>query len=510
MSGATSCVSIGSLPGLYAARRPDEPAVVYGEDTLTWLELETGANRWARVLASHGVGQDDFVALTLPNGTAFHQACFAIWKLGATACVFSNRLPPREIEQIVALAAPRVILGTLPVEVPRVPQIDPSIKDAEVGAGPLPDTAPLYWKAVTSGGSTGRPKIIVDHHPTRINPADHPLVRYMGIPQGGVMLNPGPLYHNAALLMTSLSLFSGTEVIGMLRFDAEECLRLIERHRVEWMCLVPTMMHRIWTLPTETRERYDLSSLKTVWHLAAGCPVWLKRAWIDWLGAEKIWELYGGTEAGATVIRGDEWLLKPGSVGRVESGSAEVLGDDGRPMPTGEVGEIYLPAEAREKFHYIGSELKTTANGDFSLGDLGWIDEDGYLFLADRRTDLIIRGGANIYPAEIEAALDEYPGVVSSVVLGLPCDEFGQRTHAILEVAPAHAIDLIDLAKFLKERVTPYKLPESYEIIHRSLRDEAGKVRRSALKDQRCEWVRAGKAFRISVSDSGSGRRAKF
>lgn len=488
--------SIGSLPALHAARSPDGTAIVYGDDTLTWSQLEQGANCWARVLASHGVGQDDLVALTLPNGTEFHQACFAIWKLGATSCVFSNRLPLREIEQIVALAAPRVIVGTLPTNIAGLPQVDLTAEHTGIDCTPMPDVAPRYWKAVTSGGSTGRPKIIVDHHPTRVDPAHHPLVQHLRIPQCGVMLNPGPLYHNAPLLMTSLSLFSGTKVIGMTRFDAEECLRLIERHRVEWMCLVPTMMHRIWALPSTTRERYDVSSLRTVWHMAARCPIWLKHAWIEWLGPETIWELYGGTEAGATVIRGDEWLAKPGSVGRVENGSARIIDEDGRRLPPGRIGEIYLPAEARDKFHYIGSELKTSEDGAFSLGDLGWTDEDGYLFLADRRTDLIIRGGANIYPAEIEAALDEYPAIRSSVVIGLPCDEFGQRTHAIVEIVE-DPIDLADLCRFLQARLAPYKLPESYEFTAAPLRNEAGKVRRSALKEERSAWLAEQRDFRM-------------
>ena len=491
--------SIGSLPTLYAARHPDGPAIAYGDDALSWRQLADGADRWARALAGHGVVKDDLVALTLPNGAAFHQAAFAIWKLGATVCIFSNRLPPREIEEIVALARPRVIVGTLPVTTPGVEQIDLAAEPAPIDASPLPDLAPRYWKAVTSGGSTGRPKIIVDHHPSRFDPADHPLVRHLGIPQGGVMLNPGPLYHNAAFLMTSLSLFSGTEVVGMKRFDAEQCLALIERHRAEWVCFVPTMMHRIWALPADVRSRYDVSSLRTVWHMAAGCPPWLKHAWIDWLGAEKIWELYGGTESGATVIRGDEWLAKPGSVGRVEPGTARLIREDGQPAAIGEVGEIFLSAESRAKFHYVGSELRTDADGGFSLGDLGYLDEDGYLFLADRRTDLIIRGGANIYPAEVEATLDEYPGILSSVVIGLPCDEFGQRTHALLEIDPAGDVDLAALTAFLKDRLAPYKLPESYELVREPLRNEAGKVRRSALKDERSRWSSEGRQFKTQV-----------
>jgi bile acid-coenzyme A ligase len=492
-----SDTSIGAVTTDYARCRPDALAISYGDDSLSWSELDRGANRWARLLARQGVAQDDLVALTMPNGIEFHQASFAIWKLGATPCIFSSRLPPREFAQIVELAAPKLVVGPMPEPIAGVRQIDLIAATEAASDVPLPDAAPRFWKAMTSGGSTGRPKIIVDHQPTRFDPARHPLVQLLHIPPGGVMLNPGPLYHNAPFLMTSISLFAGTTVIGMKRFDAEECLRQIEAHSVEFICLVPTMMHRIWALPQEIRNRYDLSSLRVVWHMAAACPPWLKTFWIDWLGAEKIWELYGGTEAAATVIRGDEWLAKPGSVGRVEPGTTQVLREDGEPAAVGEVGEIFLPAGSCDKFHYIGSEAKTSADGRLSLGDLGYLDEDGYLFLADRRTDLIIRGGANIYPAEIEAALDEFPDIISSVVIGLPCDEFGQRAHAILEIEPGNIIEISQLTTFLRERLAPYKLPESYEISIEQLRNEAGKVRRSALKSEREAWLEQRREFQV-------------
>lgn len=198
------------------------------------------------------------------------------------------------------------------------------------------DIAAANWKAVTSGGSTGRPKLIVDHADARFGDRLAGICDLAGIPSGGAILNPGPLYHNAPFLFTSLALLCGTRVVGMSRFDAEEALRLIESEKVEWVCMVPTMMHRIWSLPAEVRAKYDLSSLRRVLHLAAPCPPWLKRAWIDWLGADRIVEIYAGTEGPSTMITGEEWLRKPGSVGRVPRDTVEILDEAGGLCAPGE------------------------------------------------------------------------------------------------------------------------------------------------------------------------------
>jgi bile acid-coenzyme A ligase len=249
------------------------------------------------------------------------------------------------------------------------------------------------------------------------------------------------------------------------------------------------MMHRIWRLPEAERLSFDISSLEMVCHIAAACPVWLKEKWIEWLGPDRVWEVYSGTEAlASTTISGREWLAHKGSVGRLSPGSdIRVLDADGQPTPTGEIGEIYfLPAGGKgATYHYLGAEPR--ARGDWeTFGDLGRIDADGYLYLADRRTDLVISGGANIYPAEVEAALDAYPGVLASVVVGLPDEDMGQTVHAIIEVAEgAPALNLDALRGFLAERLAPYKLPRSFETTTERLRDDAGKTRRSALRDAR-------------------------
>ena len=224
-------------------------------------------------------------------------------------------------------------------------------------------------------------------------------------------------------------------MVVLPRFDAEATLAAIEAHQAHVVYLVPTMMKRIWRLPPEVRERYDLSSLRVVWHLAEPCPVWLKQAWIDWLGPERIVELYAGTEAQmATVITGVEWLAHKGSVGRPVSGEIMICDADGEPLPAGSEGEVWMrSARERPTYRYIGAEARRREGGWESLGDMGYLDEDGYLYLGDRLADMILTGGANVYPAEVEAVLAEHPAVRTCCVIGLPDEDKGNRIHAIVE-----------------------------------------------------------------------------
>jgi bile acid-coenzyme A ligase len=254
------------------------------------------------------------------------------------------------------------------------------------------------------------------------------------------------------------------------------------------MYVVPTMMQRIWRLPTEVRERYDVSSLRAVWHLAAPCPAWLKEAWIEWLGPDTIIELYAGTEAQATtIITGREWLAHRGSVGKPWAGEMKIVGPDGEDLPPGEVGEIFMRPADREKrtYRYVGADARTLGDGWESLGDMGSMDADGYLYLSDRKTDMILVGGSNVYPAEIEAALEEHPAVQSAVVVGLPDEDLGSRPHALVHVVPPGSATDDDLRAHLAERLVRYKIPRSFEYVDEPLRDDAGKVRRSALRDAR-------------------------
>ncbi len=258
------------------------------------------------------------------------------------------------------------------------------------------------------------------------------------------------------------------------------------------MLLVPTMMIRILRLDDQVRAGYDVSSLQTVWHMGAPCPAFAKRAWIDWIGGEKIWELYAGTEVQAvTVIRGDDWLEHVGSVGRVSAGQMKIVDPEtGEDLPTGQVGEIFLRVAPGGKltYRYLGAEARTIGDGWESLGDMGWFDEEGYLYLADRRADMILSGAANIYPAEIEAALNEHQVIESCAVIGLPDDDLGQVVHAICHASPGSVPPPDEeLRAFVAERLVRYKVPRSFEWVSEPVRDDAGKVRRSALRTERVQ-----------------------
>jgi bile acid-coenzyme A ligase len=493
-------IPMADVPRWYAERKPANAiAVGHGTETLTWDQFERAANRRARAFAAKGVRPGDFVAIGLPNGNAFFETTFAVWKCGATPTSLSWRLPRGEAAAVLDILKPSLVVGgeadwNAPNSLPTgfVPE----------GFSEEPLTAPIarYWKAMTSGGSTGRPKVILDHQPAVTDTAAEPP---LGIPRQASLLNPGPLYHNAPFIVSHFALFAGGRLTGMVKFDAEETLRLIQAQRVEWVNFVPTMMHRIWSLPDAVRNAYDLSSLKIAFHMAAPMPPWLKEKWIEWLGPERIHELYGGTERqGRTVITGVEWLQHRGSVGRIDDACRlRIIGPDGNDVAPDESGEIYfLPTDGPGcTYHYLGAEPKRRADGWESLGDIGRLDADGYLYLGDRLADMVLRGGANIYPAEVEAALMAHPDVRSCIVVGLPDPELGERVHAIVEFGDdKDAQTVVDgMGDFLADRLSRYKQPESYEAVSVMLRDDSGKVRRTLLRDERAAWLKEGRDFRL-------------
>lgn len=320
-----------------ATADPDRPAITCGDRSLTRAELESAANRLARDLAAGGVTRGDLVTIALPNSVDWFVAFAAAWKLGATPQPVSARLPERELAAIVELANPTAVIGVdhgaFPGRrcLPFGYRPDPDVDDA-----PLPDVESPAWKAPTSGGSTGRPKLIVSGDASVLDLDAPPAVR---ITPEGCMVMPGPLYHNGPLIWSCMALLWGDHVVVLPRFDAEGTLAAVAEHGADIVYLVPTMMKRIWRLPEEVRDGYDLSSLQVVWHLAEPCPEWLKQAWLDWLGPERIFELYGGTEGQAsTIISGTEWLAHRGSVGRPATGEIMIADAEGNPLPAGEMG----------------------------------------------------------------------------------------------------------------------------------------------------------------------------
>ena len=315
-----------------------------------------------------------------------------------------------------------------------------------------------------------------------------PFARLLGMTDGDTVLITGPLSHNAPFLLSTCALVLGGHVVLMPRFDAAAALQLVQEHAVDFLYAVPTMMGRIWRLPEEQRLGYDVSSLRVVLHMAAPCPPWLKRAWMEWLGPDRVWELYAATEVQAvTMLPGSEWLSHPGTVGRPVVGELQVLDAAGAPLPAGEIGEIWMRRGPGlpNPYRYVGAEARTMGDGWESVGDMGSIDDEGYVYLADRKSDMLIVGGANVYPAEVEAALSEHPLVRSAVVIGMPDDDLGQVPHALVE--PEGEVADEELRAHLAERLAPYKIPRSFERVAEPLRDDAGKVRRSALAAERIE-----------------------
>lgn len=466
-----------------AAEQPDAVAITCEEHFITRRQLLEEGYNLAVYLAEHGTHEGDMVTVAVPNSIDFFIAYVAAWRLGATPQPISSRLPQRELEAILELANPSAVIGVDENTYSGRTCVPFGFRAPRRDASHLPYVVSAAWKAPTSGGSTGRPKLIVSGDPAALNPdAPPPLM----MDPGGCLVMPGPLYHNGPAVWSCQALLHGLKVALLPRFDAAKTLEAIETHRGTVLYMVPTMMKRILRLPDKERLAPDLSSLRVVWHLAEPCPEWLKQAWIDWLGADRIFELYAGTEAQiATVISGPEWLDHRGSVGKVVPGTVKITDEEGRDVPVGEMGEVWMRSPRdTPTYRYLGASARTLEGGWESLGDMGRLDSDGYLYLGDRAADMILSGGANIYPAEIESAIQEHPSVKSCAVIGLPDEDKGNVVHAIIE-ADAAIVSIDDLKAFLGERLVVYKIPRTFEFVDFALRDDAGKVRRSALRAER-------------------------
>ncbi len=464
-----------------AEQTPDAPALtVLGDRSLTWGELVAESEAVARRLLAAGAGEGDLVTIAEPNSVAFVTATIGCWLMGSTPQPVSSKLPEREVREIVALADPAVTTGVHPeIDLGR-PRLEDVVDDGSVA---LPaDAVSPAWKAPTSGGSTGRPKLILSGTGSTM---ENDAVPGFCLP-GGTMVMPGPLYHNGPFVWAAQQLLHAGHLVLLPRFDAGATLDAIETHSASSIYVVPTMMQRIWRLPDAVRASYDVSSLRMVWHLAAPCPAWLKEEWITWLGPEKIFELYAGTEAqAATIITGSDWLEHKGSVGRPMAGEMKIVRADGTDADPGEPGEVFMrpPDPDRPTYRYVGADTTRIDGGWESLGDMGWMDADGYLYLGDRKKDMILSGGANIYPAEVEAAIDRHPGVVSCAVIGVDDEDLGQRIHAIVHSDDGVTED--ELRAHLADQLVRYKTPRTFEFVDEPVRDDAGKVRRSALAADR-------------------------
>jgi long-chain acyl-CoA synthetase len=480
----------------HARERPDALALVAGDRRLTYAELDRRANRAARAFQRRGVVAGDRVAVALRNRAEFLEATLAAARLGAEVIPLSWRYKRDEVVVIVTDADARLVLAEddaaetmagLPALHMHEYENALAAEDDAPPEGGL-DPAPVFFRYYTSG-TTGAPKAIERPQP----PIDRYLENVRAFPQLAGVTGPdevhlacGPLYHTAPCAFAGYGLLFGQTVVLMEHFDAQECLGLIDREGVTWSHMVPINFIRILALPDEVRARHSTKSVRKILHAAAPCPVDVKRRIMDVFPPDTVWEYYGMTEGLASIISPAEWLAKPGSVGRSAPGlEVSILNEDGDQLPRGETGLIYVSPMGGVRFEYGGAPEKTAESwrGDrYTVGDMGYLDEDGYLFLTDRKIDMIISGGANIYPAEVEAVLYRHPAVGDCAVIGVPDDEWGESVLAVVE--PRAPVSAEDLIAFCRENLAHYKCPRRVEITEELPRDPNGKVRKRELRDR--------------------------
>jgi bile acid-coenzyme A ligase len=492
-------VSFGRQLALLAAERGGQTAIVHvrpdgAERTVSWRELDRRSNQVARLLALRGVGQGSIVVVALENSPGHFFADFGAWRLGATVVPLRWDLPPWERDRLLTLARPAAIVASW-TAAPHAVVSPTDLDDSRaLDDGALPDRVADPVRVMASSGSTGAPKLIVTRVPGVVG-ADAMSKKSNVLATRGrtTELVISPLYHTNGFSCVN-GLLEGQQLVVMQRFDASLAVDLIERHRVNSTIMVPTMLKRIVELPA-VKSR-DFSSIDALLYGGAPIPHWVVRAWFELVGPERFVFSYGGTEAiGLAMARGDEWLRHEGTVGRPVDCEIKIVDDAGRQLAPGCVGNIFLRrSDAPAASSYVGAEsLTVDADGYSTFGDLGWLDDDGYLYVTDRRVDMIITGGANVYPAEVELALAEHSDVADAVVVGILDAEWGHRVHAIVAaVDVSRPPDPAELRAHVAARLAPYKVPKSVEIVERIPRTEMGKINRSALAAARSTQLPAG------------------
>jgi len=505
-----------------AQSNPDRCAVVDGSGSeLSFAELAARVNRLANGLVSRGVQAGDCVATLLWNRPEWLELALASAQSGTYFLPINWHLSASEVAYILADSGATALVtdertAQIAVDAAEQAALDPDRRFA-VGAvegfrdvndlvADQPSTRPSEPRAgevmLYTSGTTGRPKGIrrplsgADPE-AAVTPMAGLMSSIFAVPSGpNVQLVTGPLYHTTPGSIAVLGLHMGHTLVLMDRWDAEHTLQLIERHRVTYLHLVPTMFQRLLSLPAEVRQRYDTSSLRSVVHGAAPCPVEVKRRMIDWWGPV-INEYYGSSEGGGTSVRAREWLERPGTVGRPWPGSTiSILGDDGEECPANRPGAVYIKMPGFD-FQYHNAPEKTresSRGGFFTVGDIGYLDEDGYLFLSGRSAELIISGGVNIYPAEIEGRLIEHPAVADVGVIGVPNEEWGEEVKAVVQVqdgASASSELAEELIAHCRAGLARYKVPRSVEFRDQLPRTDAGKLLKRQLRDE--YWAATGR-----------------
>ena len=506
-------LSRGMVVAYFAKEHGDAPAVIEGDRSVTFAELNARANQLVRALRARGVKEGDGIALMCSNRLEFVEVCVAAERAGLRLTPVNWHLNGEEAGYIVddceAVAfvadarfaeAAAVAAGAAPRATVRL-AVGGAIEgfedyEAAVGAedGADIDDPVLGTRMLYTSGTTGRPKGVYRPPATAaeqaVTAAAAATVSGYKAGTGQLHLCTGPLYHAAPLLLSlAPSLNAGVGVVLMDGWDAKETLELIDRHEITHSHMVPTMFHRLLSLPKEVRDAYDVSSLQFIIHGAAPCPVPVKAALIEWWGPIVL-EYYAATEGSGTTVTSADWLKKPGTVGKpVTEDHIRILDDEGNDLPPDTAGTVFLKSPAVGRFTYFKDEGKTEGayKGEwYTLGDVGYLDDDGWLFLTDRSAHLIISGGVNIYPAEVEAVLLTHPAVGDVGVIGVPNDEWGEEVKAVVEpqpgVQPSPAL-AAELIAFCKERLAGFKCPRSVDFTDELPRHDNGKLYKKALRD---------------------------
>ncbi|WP_162893166.1 class I adenylate-forming enzyme family protein [Microbacterium halotolerans] len=465
--------SISSIITDLARTDPCRVVVVDPAGELTARALDDASTRLAHAFRARGVDQDDLVMVSLPNGGDFVIACAAIWKAGATPQPVSTALTAAERTALERLSKPSASIGS--------PPLTPGIAwfgsvDAPPTGLVLPDLAATSWKAATTSGSTGTPKVVRSTAAALLDPTQ-PVAPFL--PLRATQLVSGPMTHSATFTYAFRGLLTGHRLVILHRFDERAWLDAVEEHRITWALVVPTMMHRLLRLPPEERRRDRLRSVESLLHMGAPCAADLKRAFLDWVGAARVVEVYAGSESnGLTMIRGDEWLAHEGSVGRPIGGTEVQIRSAAGEAATGKIGVVWMRRGPHPSYEYIGAESRRDDAGWDTLGDLGHVDDAGYLYLHDREDDVINRGGEKIYPVAVEQVLESHPDVRSAVAFGIRDGVLGQTVAAVVDVGEA-MVGVDDVAAWVRPRLG-HRAPSSIEIVHEPIRNDAGKTSRHA------------------------------
>ena len=497
-----------------AQEQPDRLAVVGPDgDEVTYGELLAWSNRLVHGLRERGVPHGGGIAIVMPNGIEVLALYFAALQAGWYLTPINHHLVGPEIAFIVEDCEAQVFIGherfadacanaakeiSLDAEhCFAIGDVDGFAPFDELAAG-QPDTLPadrdggqaMHYTSGTTGKPKGVRRKLTGADPDAAAPGSQYFLGMFGIRpyDDNVHITGSPLYHTAVLAFAGASLHIGHPVILMDRWTPESMLGLIDRHRATSSHMVPTQFHRLLALPDDVKDRYDVSSTRSMVHAAAPCPVEIKQRMLDWWGPS-IWEYYAATEGGGTVVSPEQWLAKPGTVGLPwPSSEIRVLDEEGHDVPAGEPGTVYMKLASAD-FEYFKDQAKTQENrtaGFFTVGDIGYLDTDGYLFLNDRKSDMIISGGVNIYPAEIEGAFLTHPKVADAAVFGIPHADWGEEIKAVVE--PAAGIETGEelsgeLLAHLRERIASFKVPKSIDYVAELPRDPNGKLYKRKLRD---------------------------